>query len=333
MQKSTIKKLLITTTIILSPILYWQIKYPSYTYRYKVTVEVETPQGIKTGSSVVEVHTNRYPGWVILSSANVVVDKKIKGEGTIVDIAEGKTLFVLLNGAPSEGNPHALIYNAVKAPEGYGRYDKYYANTKNAKGILPRDKYPRMVSAVKDQDGQVKFTIVERTGSVSELVANFFAAIEGDSKKSDFDNFIRERNLKNLYEKIKDHKTILSDSEALLMLSDLVSYMQQKNNKFDPEIKNIKWLSEYETKKALSKIEQELSGDKNPYLLVFKRSPELEKVFGEGVRIKQITVETTNDKLEWKIEKLPIWNEIIKYVDDTARDSNNFTYLPFSIKY
>ena len=110
MNKSTIKKLLITAAIILSPVACWQIKYPSYTYRYKVTVEVDTPQGVKSGSSVVEVHTTQYPGWVILSGGNDVQDMNLKGEGTIVDIAEGKTLFVLLNGAPSEGNPHALIH-------------------------------------------------------------------------------------------------------------------------------------------------------------------------------------------------------------------------------
>lgn len=136
------KIFIILAIIILVPFAYCQIKYPSYTYRYKVTVEVETPQGLKTGSSVVEVHEQQ-----AVKSLKIIWNDQmnIKGEGTIVDIAEGKTLFVLLNGAPSEGNPHALIYSAIPIPKGYGRYDKYYANLKNAKGVLPRDKYPRMV--------------------------------------------------------------------------------------------------------------------------------------------------------------------------------------------
>lgn len=151
MQKSSkIIKLLILALIILFPTACWKIRYPSYTYRYKVIVEVETPEGLKTGSSVVEVHTNQYPGWLILSSSDVASEMKIKGEGTIVDITEGKTLFVLLNGAVSEGRPHALIHSAIPVPSDeykndIRKFNKFYGTLKDARGVLPKDKYPRMV--------------------------------------------------------------------------------------------------------------------------------------------------------------------------------------------
>jgi hypothetical protein len=192
MKKSTIRKLLIIAVIILSPFAYCQIRYPSYTYRYKVIVEVETPQGIKTGSSVVQVYTTESMESLKVVSSNGLY---IKGEGTIVDIAEGKTLFVLLNGAPSEGNPHALIYNAIP-PHPTINTMKYYGTLKNAKGILPRDKYPRMVY----------FEDINKPISVKEV---------------------------------------------------------------------------------------------NP--------DNMEEFFGKGVKIKQITVETTKDKLEWKMEKKLPW--------------------------
>jgi hypothetical protein len=134
--------LIILALLILLPITYCQIKYPSYTYRYKMTVEVETPQGIKSGSSVVEVLMSQDVGWVILGSS-ARVRMRIKGEGAFVDIADGKTLFVLLQGSPKASRPHSLMNDILPRRSDSGI--SYLDRLKNAKGILPRDKYPRMV--------------------------------------------------------------------------------------------------------------------------------------------------------------------------------------------
>ncbi|MFT5704039.1 MAG: hypothetical protein ACI9TO_001421 [Rickettsiales bacterium] len=134
--------LIILALIILLPIAYCQIKYPSYTYRYKMTVEVETPQGIKSGSSVVEVLMSQDVGWVLLGSS-ARVRMRIKGEGAFVDIADGKTLFVLLQGSPKASRPHSLMNDILPRRSDSGI--SYLDRLKNAKGILPRDKYPRMV--------------------------------------------------------------------------------------------------------------------------------------------------------------------------------------------
>jgi hypothetical protein len=200
------------------------IVYPSYKYRYKMTVEVETPQGIKTGSSVIEVHSTFMPGWMGLNSSDRVGGIRISGEGAFVDVAEGKTLFVLLGGSPKSRNPHSLLTDAVpfsrkngdkSGPTQY-EYMRYYGTLKNAKGILPRDEYPRMVSAIVTNNRNIEFQVIE-TGQI-------------------------------------------------------------------------------------------------------------EKVFGTDIKIRQIIVETTNDPLEWKMRKLSMWNEIIKYGDDKAMDN---IYLDF----
>jgi hypothetical protein len=63
--------------------------------RYKMTVEVDTPQGVKSGFAVREM---------TLNSDNLVGGPKgrIRGEAVVVDLPGGKTLFALLTGGDGE---------------------------------------------------------------------------------------------------------------------------------------------------------------------------------------------------------------------------------------
>ncbi|MEM7702652.1 MAG: hypothetical protein AAF251_11995 [Pseudomonadota bacterium] len=63
-------------------------------YRYRLTVEVDTPEGLKTGSSVIEVQqTLVRPG---SSPGSQGVSRKVRGEAVAVDLPGGKTLYALL---------------------------------------------------------------------------------------------------------------------------------------------------------------------------------------------------------------------------------------------
>jgi len=63
-------------------------------YRYRLTVEVETPEGLKTGSSVIEVEQTL--GRAGASPANSQIYRKARGEAVAVDLPGGQTLFALL---------------------------------------------------------------------------------------------------------------------------------------------------------------------------------------------------------------------------------------------
>jgi len=64
-------------------------------YRYRLTVEVETPEGLKTGSSVIEVEQSLMrPGSD--PGAGVGVSRRVRGEAVAVDLPDGKTLYALL---------------------------------------------------------------------------------------------------------------------------------------------------------------------------------------------------------------------------------------------
>jgi hypothetical protein len=71
---------------------YFQINYPTCTFRYKLTAEVMTPDGLKSGSSVVEVSytTQSAP----LSQGGRF--DSVLGEAAYVDLGDGKNLFVTL---------------------------------------------------------------------------------------------------------------------------------------------------------------------------------------------------------------------------------------------
>ena len=63
-------------------------------YRYRLTVEVDTPEGLKTGSSVIEVKQRLVRAGS--SPANMAVERRVRGEAVAVDLPGGRTLFALL---------------------------------------------------------------------------------------------------------------------------------------------------------------------------------------------------------------------------------------------
>ena len=70
----------------------------AYTYRYRITVEVDTPQGLRTESSVWE--TSAWEGSGIPDTA---IRSSVRGEAVAVDLPGG-TLFALLRGQDMDVN-------------------------------------------------------------------------------------------------------------------------------------------------------------------------------------------------------------------------------------
>jgi len=64
-------------------------------WHQRLTVRVETPQGVRSGASVVEV--TAWFGRIPLSGNEV--EYRVQGEATVVEIAPGKYLFALLPGS------------------------------------------------------------------------------------------------------------------------------------------------------------------------------------------------------------------------------------------
>jgi hypothetical protein len=100
---------------------------PRASLRYRMTLEVETPEGIKTGSSVLESTLISGPN----TGAASGLQSTLKGEAVAVDLGDGQTLFALLS-SPSERSAsdyqdqlfnNALNAGAVSVPPMPRRYD------------------------------------------------------------------------------------------------------------------------------------------------------------------------------------------------------------------
>ncbi len=95
------------------------------TYRYRLTVEVDTPQGLKTGSSVIEVDTHRdQTSWNPQARG---LWHKVRGEAAAVDLGEGRVLFALLRSEDSvDWAANILFWTTPYAVEGEDRYIATY---------------------------------------------------------------------------------------------------------------------------------------------------------------------------------------------------------------
>ena len=67
----------------------------TYTHRFRMTVEVETPTGIKTGSSVLQSSYSVSPSWVPQTGT---LNSSLRGEAVFMDLGEGKNVVALLAG-------------------------------------------------------------------------------------------------------------------------------------------------------------------------------------------------------------------------------------------
>jgi hypothetical protein len=79
---------------------WYKINYPTYTFRYRMTVEVDVDGVVHSGSSVIEVSINRQPPF---GSAPPYVPH-IRGEAVFVDLGEGRNVIALLAAGPRAEN-------------------------------------------------------------------------------------------------------------------------------------------------------------------------------------------------------------------------------------
>jgi hypothetical protein len=82
--------------------------FPSYGERFslRVTAEVETPEGMKTGTSVISYRFKKKPWWYPAQGSGYF---DTFGEAPTVDLGGGRYVFVLLDGGGSSSAKSSLI--------------------------------------------------------------------------------------------------------------------------------------------------------------------------------------------------------------------------------
>ncbi|WP_273304289.1 hypothetical protein [Sphingomonas ursincola] len=79
-------------------------------YRFRLTVEVDTPQGLRSGSSVYEVWANNKTALLPEEASR---DWGVRGEAVAVDLPNGQTLFALLKTNATHGDMAGLSMTAL----------------------------------------------------------------------------------------------------------------------------------------------------------------------------------------------------------------------------
>ena len=116
---------------------FWLTQDPTPAYRYRLTVEVETPEGLRIGSSVIEVETSES------SFPHSTVNHRVRGEAVAVNLPSGKTLFALLRSENDNDWASRVIFMLAPevAPTAKKPFQARYRNVLQLRGPIP---LPRM---------------------------------------------------------------------------------------------------------------------------------------------------------------------------------------------
>ncbi len=126
--KKGLKRIGVITLLLVLVASWWTYQYPTGSWRYKLTVEVETPEGIKTGSAVRRLR--QYTDIKIGDTGGGAASTS--GEAVVVDLGERGKLFMTV------GEDHYFLFRVFpfskggNTPEGI----EYYDHLKNAKASI-----------------------------------------------------------------------------------------------------------------------------------------------------------------------------------------------------
>jgi hypothetical protein len=178
------RKLVLALTAVLALFVGWSFMYPSASWRYRLTLDVETPDGVKSGSSVIEVGGSAQPRITPESVASF----SVKGEAIAVDLGGRGVLFALLNRDADVDYPIHIVFQQFPYVHDYVFEDgtkkrlehggeatrkglSYYANLR-AKSNLPQSQLPSLVR-FRDLNNPKSVELVDPT----DLVKSFGAGI------------------------------------------------------------------------------------------------------------------------------------------------------------
>jgi len=71
----------------------WWLFGPRDSWRYRMTIEVQTPDGVRTGSAVRAVTYHRRAGFLLVEGKPTW---KVKGQAVAVDLPKGRTLYAVM---------------------------------------------------------------------------------------------------------------------------------------------------------------------------------------------------------------------------------------------
>lgn len=146
---------------------WWDNAYPSGTWRYKLTVTIDTPEGLKTGSAVREI---RYSSEPRLLPDMVGSHFRVVGEAAVIDFGNNKYLFALMD---ADGSYQTFLRVFPYRDKGEKNIIEYYNDMIGQKKELPPLLYPKFAT----------FTDIKNAKTAIGVDYNDFAKIYGQNIK------------------------------------------------------------------------------------------------------------------------------------------------------
>jgi hypothetical protein len=113
---------------------------PTYTYHYKISLEIETPEGLRTGFAVRQVSWSA--GKSVTQEASTA-SMSHEGEAVVVDLPNGQSLFALMS--PDGQETPMLAFGSARQTLGSDRSIKELHPPQQAEVLFGQSGYPRLV--------------------------------------------------------------------------------------------------------------------------------------------------------------------------------------------
>lgn len=144
MNRGCLTALVVVAAIIGGGVLWYRSAFPTYTYRYRIIVNVETPEGVQSASSVIEINEVFQPRIGDSPSSQ----SQVRGEAVFVDLGNGKNVVALLAGGQNGAGvdyPWGIVFKTFKIDG--NNHDMLRAmESSTERRVLSWDHYPTFVT-------------------------------------------------------------------------------------------------------------------------------------------------------------------------------------------
>ncbi|MBP7759049.1 MAG: hypothetical protein KA099_09425 [Alphaproteobacteria bacterium] len=134
--KKVSMKFLVVFGLLFGSFVFWKTNFPSGTWRYKVIVEIETPEGIKSGYAVREVTAVTQPS---ITPETHPVTYGVIGEAVAIDLGDRGVAFALLG--------YTEVFKAFpKEAKTTKEFIQYYSNLPVGQKAVLTSAHPQIVT-------------------------------------------------------------------------------------------------------------------------------------------------------------------------------------------
>jgi hypothetical protein len=135
-------------------IVWYALAYPTYTYRYRMTVEVIVDGVVRSGSSVIEVRLNRQPKFL---SEVPRVRSEFTGDAVFVDLGRGRNVVALLAAEAGKQTDFPMLvvpahYKLSYENDDLPKYSRLRGQWTLSPDALPPSQMPTLITFVDIND-------------------------------------------------------------------------------------------------------------------------------------------------------------------------------------